>query len=169
MLRLIPLGQPYRLQSNAHTVDSSGDRQRTIKLLPRSVGKLQSVERKPILPGDATQLRVNQGQRRDLSLQWYVVTQYTGRHKRNDALQSLCTTIVEFRMHNETAIATKSQVVQWLREVLVASELNDSIETLAGRRISSLCAQKLMVKIDTGTYRLSEQIPTAMVMLEQQL
>lgn len=68
----------------------------------------------------------------------------------------LATTIVEFRMRNETAIATKSQVVQWLREVLVASELNDSIETLAGRTISSLCAQKLMVKIDTGTYRLSE-------------
>lgn len=68
----------------------------------------------------------------------------------------LATTIVEFRLRNETAVATKSQVVQWLREVLVASELNDSIEILARNTINSLCAQKLMVKIETGTYRLSE-------------
>lgn len=66
----------------------------------------------------------------------------------------LATTIVEFRMRNESTDATKSQIVRWLREILVDRDLNDSIETLAGRTISSLCAQKLMVKIDTGTYRL---------------
>ncbi|QYY84662.1 NERD domain-containing protein/DEAD/DEAH box helicase [Pseudomonas germanica] len=68
----------------------------------------------------------------------------------------LATTIVEFRMRNEAAVATKSQVVHWLQEVLVARELNVSIEILARSTINSLCAQKLMVKIETGTYRLSE-------------
>lgn len=68
----------------------------------------------------------------------------------------LATTIVEFRMRSEATVATKSQVVQWLREVLVASDLDDSIESLAGRTIGSLCAQKLMVKIEVGIYRLSD-------------
>jgi len=67
----------------------------------------------------------------------------------------LATTIVEFRMRRETAIATRSQVEQWLREVLVGSELDDSIEGLAGRTIGSLCAQRLLVRIDTGRYRLT--------------
>ncbi|MCX2542649.1 NERD domain-containing protein/DEAD/DEAH box helicase [Pseudomonas sp. COW5] len=66
----------------------------------------------------------------------------------------LATTIVEFQMRNESTYATKSQIVRWLREVLDDRDLNESIESLAGRTISSLCAQKLMVKIDTGTYRL---------------
>ena len=66
----------------------------------------------------------------------------------------LATMIVEFRMRCEATVATKSQVVQWLREVLVASDLDDSVESLAGRTISSLCAQKLIVKIETGKYRL---------------
>ncbi|MFS2123644.1 AAA family ATPase [Pseudomonas sp. Pseusp97] len=69
---------------------------------------------------------------------------------------SLATTIVEFRMRCDAAVATKSQVVQWLREVLVASDLDGSVESLAGRTISSLCAQKLMVKIETGKYRLTD-------------
>jgi len=68
----------------------------------------------------------------------------------------LATTIVEFRMRRGAIVATKSQMEQWLREVLVASDLNDSIEGLTGRTISSLCAQKLLVKIDTGRYRLTD-------------
>jgi hypothetical protein len=42
----------------------------------------------------------------------------------------LATTIVEFRMRNEATVATKSQVVQWLREGLVPSDLDDSIRAL---------------------------------------
>ncbi len=57
-------------------------------------------------------------------------------------------------MRHGATVATKTQVEQWLREVLVASELDDSIEDLAGRTISSLCEQKLPVKIATGRYRL---------------
>lgn len=68
----------------------------------------------------------------------------------------LATTIVEFRMRREAIVATKSQIEQWLREVLVVSELDDSSATLAGRTISSLCAQKILVKIDTGRYRLTD-------------
>lgn len=68
----------------------------------------------------------------------------------------LATTIVEFRMRRERAIATKRQMEHWLREVLVDSELDDSIEGLTGRTISSLCGQKLLVKIDTGRYRLTD-------------
>lgn len=67
----------------------------------------------------------------------------------------LTTTIVEFRMRREAMIATKSQIEQWLREVLVATDLDDSIESLAGRTISSLCAQKILAKIDTGRYQLT--------------
>lgn len=66
----------------------------------------------------------------------------------------LATTIVEFRMRRETGEAAKSEIVNWLREVLVASELDDSIEGLAGRTISSLCGQKRLVKIATGRYQL---------------
>lgn len=69
---------------------------------------------------------------------------------------TLATTIVEFRMRCGAKVATKSQMGQWLREVLVASDLDDSIEGLAGRTISSLCAQKLLVKIGTGRYRLTD-------------
>lgn len=68
----------------------------------------------------------------------------------------LATTIIEFRMRREATVATKSQIEQWLREVLVASELDDSTVALAGRTISSLCAQKKLVKIDTGRYRLTD-------------
>jgi hypothetical protein len=68
----------------------------------------------------------------------------------------LATTIIEFRMRREAIVATKSQIVQWLREILVASELDDPTEALAGRTISSLCAQKKLVKIDTGRYRLMD-------------
>lgn len=67
----------------------------------------------------------------------------------------LATTIVEFRMRREAPVATKSQVEQWLREVLEASELDDSIEGLAGRTIGSLCGQRLLVKINTGQYRMT--------------
>jgi len=66
----------------------------------------------------------------------------------------LATTIVEFRMRREAPVATKSKIEQWLQEVLAASDLDVSIENLAGRAIGSLCAQKLLVKIDTGQYRL---------------
>jgi len=69
---------------------------------------------------------------------------------------ALATTIVEFRMRREATVATKSQVEQWLQEVLVASELDDSIVVLAGRTISSLCGQKILVKIDTRRYRLTD-------------
>lgn len=69
---------------------------------------------------------------------------------------ALTTTIVEFRMRCEAKVATKAQMEQWLRDVLVASELDDSIENLAGRTISSLCAKKLLAKIDTGRYRLMD-------------
>ena len=68
----------------------------------------------------------------------------------------LATTIVEFRMRCEARVATKSQMEQWLREVLVASDLDDSIEGLVGRTIGSLCGQKILVKIDTGRYRLTD-------------
>ncbi len=68
----------------------------------------------------------------------------------------LATTVVEFRMRREATVATKSQMEQWLREVLVASDLDDSIEGLAGRTVGSLCAQKLLLKIDTGRYRLAD-------------
>jgi len=66
----------------------------------------------------------------------------------------LATTIVEFRMRSGATDATKSQIEQWLRDVLVVSELDDSIESLAGRTIGSLCGQKLLVRIATGRYRL---------------
>lgn len=68
----------------------------------------------------------------------------------------LATSIVEFRMRHEAIVATKSQIEQWLREVLVASDLDDSIVPLVGRTIGSLCAQKILVKIDTGRYRLTD-------------
>lgn len=68
----------------------------------------------------------------------------------------LSTTIVEFRMRSGATVATKSQVVQWLRDVLIASDVDGPIESLAGRTISSLCAQRIMVKIEAGTYRLSD-------------
>ena len=55
---------------------------------------------------------------------------------------TLATTIVVFRMRCGAQVATKSQMEQWLREVLLTSDLDDSIENLAGRTISSLCAQK---------------------------
>lgn len=69
---------------------------------------------------------------------------------------ALATTIVEFRMRREAAVATKSQMVRWLCEVLVVDDLVGSLESLVGRTISSLCAQKLIVKIDTGKYRLTD-------------
>lgn len=68
----------------------------------------------------------------------------------------LSTTIVEFRMRSGATVATKSQVVQWLRDVLIASDVDGPIESLAGRTISSLCAQRIMMKIEAGTYRLSD-------------
>lgn len=68
----------------------------------------------------------------------------------------LATSIVEFRMRHEAIVATKSLIEQWLREVLVASDLDDSIVPLVGRTIGSLCAQKILVKIDTGRYRLTD-------------
>lgn len=68
----------------------------------------------------------------------------------------LATTIVEFQMRHAATVATKSQVVQWLRDALVPSDLDYSIESLAGRTISSLCAQKILVKIGTGRYRLMD-------------
>ena len=68
----------------------------------------------------------------------------------------LATTIVEFQMRRGAVVATKSQIEQWLREVLVASELDDSIKGLAGRTISSLCAKKILVKFGTGQYRLMD-------------
>jgi len=68
----------------------------------------------------------------------------------------LATTIIEFRMRLEARVTTKSQIEQWLREVLVGSELDDSIEALTGRTISSLCAQKILEKIATGRYRLTD-------------
>ncbi|OLU26970.1 hypothetical protein BVH03_15355 [Pseudomonas sp. PA15(2017)] len=68
----------------------------------------------------------------------------------------LATTIVEFRMRNEATVATKSQVVQWLRDGLVPSDLDDFIESLAGRAIGSLCGQKLMVKTEARKYRLTD-------------
>lgn len=69
---------------------------------------------------------------------------------------TLATTIVEFRMRCGAKVATKAQMGHWLREVLVASDLEDSIEDLAGRAISSLCAKKLLAKIDTGRYQLTD-------------
>jgi len=64
----------------------------------------------------------------------------------------LATTIVEFRMRRKAIIATKTQIEQWLRDVLVASDLDSSM----GRTIGSLCAQKILVKIDIGRYRLTD-------------
>lgn len=69
----------------------------------------------------------------------------------------LATTIVEFQMRRGATVATKSQMEQWLREMLEASELDDSIERLTGRTISSLCGQKLLVKIATGRYQILAQ------------
>lgn len=66
----------------------------------------------------------------------------------------LATTVVEFRMRCGAIVATKSQMEQWLREVLDPSDLDDSIEGLAGRTIGSLCGQKILVRIGTGRYRL---------------
>ncbi len=54
-------------------------------------------------------------------------------------------------MRNEATVASQSEVVQWLRDGLVTSDLDDSIESLAGRAIGSLCGQKLMVKIEAGS------------------
>ncbi|MFM9866429.1 nuclease-related domain-containing DEAD/DEAH box helicase [Achromobacter xylosoxidans] len=68
----------------------------------------------------------------------------------------LATTIVEFRMRQGSPIATRSQIEYWLREMLVASDLDDSIERLAGRTIGSLCAQDLLLRIGTGRYRLTD-------------
>jgi hypothetical protein len=68
----------------------------------------------------------------------------------------LATTVVEFRMRREATIVTKSQVMQWLQDVLETGDLDGSMENLTGRTIGSLCAQKIMVKIDAGTYRLSD-------------
>lgn len=68
----------------------------------------------------------------------------------------LATTIVEYRMRRGATVATKPQIEQWLREVLVDSELDDTIEGLTGRTISSLCGQKLLEKIATGRYRLMD-------------
>ncbi|MHC9242897.1 AAA family ATPase [Pseudomonas aeruginosa] len=68
----------------------------------------------------------------------------------------LAATIIEFRMRSAAVVATKAQVVQWLRDVLVAGDLDDTIEGLAGRTISSLCAKKILVKINTGRYRLTD-------------
>ncbi|MEK8052133.1 AAA family ATPase [Ideonella sp. DXS22W] len=67
----------------------------------------------------------------------------------------LATTIVEFRMRNEAPVAQKTQMEQWLRDVLVVEELDDSIEGLTGRTVGSLCAQKLLKKIGIGRYRLA--------------
>lgn len=78
-------------------------------------------------------------------------------HRMNEVpVLDLATTVVEFRMRCGTTVATKSQMEQWLREVLVASDLDDSFESLTGRTISSLCGQKLLLKIDTGRYRLTD-------------
>ncbi|GAA5163118.1 hypothetical protein GCM10025770_14790 [Viridibacterium curvum] len=62
----------------------------------------------------------------------------------------LATTIVEFLMRREAIVVTKFQIVQRLREALVASELDDATAALVGRTISSLFAQKILTKIDTG-------------------
>ncbi|WP_432718869.1 hypothetical protein QQL38_23790 [Pseudomonas syringae] len=59
-------------------------------------------------------------------------------------------------MRREATIVTKSQVMQWLQEVLETGDLDGSMENLTGRTIGSLCVQKIMVKIDAGTYRLSD-------------
>lgn len=69
---------------------------------------------------------------------------------------ALATTIVEFRMRREAITATKHQIEQWLREILVASELDGSYEAVSGRTISSLCGQKILIKISTGQYRLAD-------------
>lgn len=58
-------------------------------------------------------------------------------------------------MRNEATVASQSEVVRWLRDGLT-SDLDDSIESLAGRAIGSLCGQKLMVKIEAGKYRLTD-------------
>jgi hypothetical protein len=107
---------------------------------PRSKARGQSLIKVAALVGDFQFLRSNDGV--------YGITELPALF--------LATTIVEFRMRREAGVATKSQVVQWLREVLVASDLNDTVESLAGRTISSLCAQKLMVKIEAGKYRMSD-------------
>ncbi|WP_024617740.1 AAA family ATPase [Pseudomonas kilonensis] len=107
---------------------------------PRSKARGQSLIKVAALVGDFQFLRSNDGV--------YGITELPALF--------LATTIVEFRMRREAGVATKSQVVQWLREVLVVSDLNDTVESLAGRTISSLCAQKLMVKIEAGKYRISD-------------
>lgn len=71
----------------------------------------------------------------------------------------LATTIVEFRMRRGATVATKAQMEQWLQEVLAINDLDDSYGGLTGRAISSLCAQKLLVKIDTGRYRVKDDRP----------
>lgn len=70
---------------------------------------------------------------------------------------SLATTIIEFRMLREAPVVTKSQIQKWLGDVLSAAELDQSIECLAGRAISSLCARKLILKSGTGRYRLADR------------
>ncbi|ANH66602.1 ATP-binding protein [Mitsuaria sp. 7] len=67
----------------------------------------------------------------------------------------LATSIIEFRMLRGAPAATKSQMEQWLRDMLVASELTDSIEGLTGRAIGSLCGQKLLMKTGPGQYQLT--------------
>ncbi|WP_218187512.1 hypothetical protein, partial [Pseudomonas sp. SHC52] len=68
----------------------------------------------------------------------------------------IATSVIEYRMRCNASTATKDEVVQWLREIFVLSDLGCSYEVLAGRAIGSLCAKKLMSKIDTGKYRLSD-------------
>jgi hypothetical protein len=69
----------------------------------------------------------------------------------------LATTIVEFRMRHGATVATKPQMRQWLQDVLVLSELDDSVESLLGRTISSLCGQKILGKLAPARYRLLDQ------------
>jgi len=73
----------------------------------------------------------------------------------------LATTIVEFRMRRKATVAIKSQIEEWLREVLVSSDLNKSIKDIAGRAISSLCAQKILRKIGHGRYSLIREVDSA--------
>lgn len=68
----------------------------------------------------------------------------------------LANTIIEFWMLRKARVATKSQIMEWLQEVLVTSELDSSLEALAGRAIGSLCGQQLLAKIGTGRYQLIE-------------
>ncbi|MBK3434400.1 AAA family ATPase [Pseudomonas sp. PA-3-10C] len=68
----------------------------------------------------------------------------------------IATAVIEYRMRRNASVATKVEVVQWLSEIFVLSELECSYEALAGRAIGSLCAKKLMSKVDTGRYRLTD-------------